>query len=149
MRQTGVTDLMQRAPRRHGLAWMLLCTALALHVVDEAFTDFLSVYNPTVQNIRKSFPLFPLPVFTFESWLTGLIIVIILLFSLSPFVFRGARWMAPFSYLFGVLMLANGTLHLLGSLYLGRVMPGAISAPLLIAASVYLLLQTRSVRTRS
>ena len=34
---------------------MSLCLALAAHVFDEAMTDFLSVYNPTVQAIRQKF----------------------------------------------------------------------------------------------
>ncbi len=30
---------------RHGLAWVLLTLALAVHVADEAFNDFLCVYD--------------------------------------------------------------------------------------------------------
>jgi hypothetical protein len=34
------------AARKHGFAWIALCLALAVHVIDETLTDFLSVYNP-------------------------------------------------------------------------------------------------------
>ncbi|MGO8792293.1 MAG: hypothetical protein ACLQVL_33560, partial [Terriglobia bacterium] len=54
-------------------AWIALCLALALHVVDEASTGFLSVYNPTVVALRKSRPWLPFPVFTFGVWLAGLV----------------------------------------------------------------------------
>lgn len=128
---------------RYGRAWVALCLALGVHVADEALTDFLSVYNPTVRAIRKQLPLLPLPTFTFEVWLAGLIAAVVVLLALSVFAFRGARWMAPLSYVFGVLMLCNGLLHFAGSIYLGRLMPGVYSAPLLLAGSVYLLVETR------
>ena len=93
--------------RRHGWAWVTLCAALAIHVADETLTDFLSVYNPAVQAIRRHVPFLPLPIFTFRVWLTGLILAVVLLLALSRFVFHGARWMLPLSYIFGVLMLGK------------------------------------------
>ncbi|HLA11512.1 MAG TPA: HXXEE domain-containing protein [Pyrinomonadaceae bacterium] len=127
--------------RNYGRAWVALCLALAVHATDEALTDFLSVYNPIVLSVRQRLPSLPLPTFTFKIWLTGLVLSIIFLLLLSPFVFRGAWWMTPLSYFFGAIMLGNGLLHIAGSFYLGRLMPGVYSAPLLLAASVYLLIQ--------
>ena len=132
-----------RATAHHGLSWVLLSLALAVHVTDEALTDFLSVYNPTVRAIRERIPFLPLPTFTFEAWLTGLIVAVVVLLSLSRFAFQGARWMTPLSYAFGILMIANGLGHCTGSLFLGRAMPGVYSSPLLLAASVYLLVCTQ------
>jgi hypothetical protein len=131
------------APAAHhwGWAWMALCAALAIHVADEALTNFLSVYNPTVLALRGRLPFLPLPTFTFEGWLSGLTFGVGVLFALSPFAFRAARWMVPVSYLFGGLMLLNGLGHWVGSLYLGRLMPGAYSAPLLLVASSFLLVR--------
>ena len=40
--------------KKLGIAWVLVCLALAAHVTDEAFTGFLSVYNPTVLALRQS-----------------------------------------------------------------------------------------------
>lgn len=122
-----------------GWAWIVLCAALAIHVADEALTDFLSVYNPAVRAIRARFSFLPLPTFTFRVWLGGLIAVTLLLLSLSPFAFRGAGGMAPAAYAFGIVMAGNGLLHLLGSVYMKKVMPGTYSAPLLLAAAIYLL----------
>src|SRR5439155_13684259 len=45
---------------RFGVAWVVLCVALSVHVADEALTDFLSVYNPAVRAIRSRFPFLPL-----------------------------------------------------------------------------------------
>jgi Protein of unknown function with HXXEE motif len=126
-----------------GWAWMSLCLALAAHVFDEAMTDFLSVYNPTVQAIRQKFQFFPMPVFTFEVWLTGLIAAIIILLLLAPFAFRQRGWIRLLSYPFAILMLLNGLGHIAGSFYLGRLAPGVYSAPLLLAGSLYLLWSVR------
>jgi hypothetical protein len=140
----GIAD--GRSKRRVGFAWVSLCAALAVHVVDEALTDFLSVYNPAVRSIRERLPMFPLPTFTFAGWLTGLAAALILLLLLSGFVYRGARWTVPLAYVFSVLMMANGATHLIGSIYLGRLMPGVYSAPLLLAASAFLLVSVRARR---
>ena len=133
------------APRtaNYGWAWVALCVALALHIADEALTDFLSFYNPTASAIRRRLPFLPLPTFTFGIWLAGLIFAVILLLALSTFAFRGAKWMATLAVIFGALMLANGLQHIVGSIYMGRLMPGVYSSPLLVICSFYLLISVR------
>ncbi len=128
------------AIRRHGWAWVALSLALAVHVADEALTGFLDFYNPMQVSIRARMPWWPMPTFTFDGWLTGLIIVVAVLLLQSVFVFRGARAMVWLSYPYGALMLLNGLGHSLGSVYFGRLLPGVYSSPLLLAASVWLLI---------
>jgi len=130
--------------RRFGLAWLALVGALAVHVVDEATHDFLSVYNPTVASIRERFPWLPLPTFQFDVWLGGLILAVLLLAGLSSQAFAGKRWMRPLARVFGVLMFLNGMGHFAGSIRMGQMMPGVYSSPLLLGASIWLLLSTRS-----
>ena len=96
-----------------------------------------------MEAIRARYPWVPLPTFTFEVWLAGLIVAVVLLLVLSRLVFQGARWTVPFSYVFGVLMMGNGLLHIAGSFYFSRLMPGVYSSPLLLVSSAYLLLRTR------
>ena len=134
------------AARRFGIAWVVLSVCLACHVTDEALTDFLSVYNPTVLAIRSRIPFSPLPTFTFDTWLGGLISEVVALLALSAFAFRGARWMVSFAYFYGVMMFMNGMGHILSSVYLWRWMPGVYSSPLLLGASVYLLISARRLR---
>ena len=43
-----------RLRRRHWLAWMGMCGALAVHVADEALMGWLDWYNPTVRAIHSS-----------------------------------------------------------------------------------------------
>lgn len=134
-----------------GLGWLALCGALILHVIDEATTGFLTVYNPTVLALRQRYVWFPMPTFRFEEWLTGLAIVNVVLLALSPFAFRGARPLRPCAYLFAFLMIVNGTGHTLGtifgqtvsSVHFSRPMPGFYSSPALLAASAFLLVQLK------
>jgi uncharacterized protein with HXXEE motif len=131
--------------RHFGFAWVAFGAAVAVHVLDEAANDFLSVYNPAVRVIRERLPFLPLPTFTFTVWLSLLVTAIVLWLALSPFAFRGARWTRllsiPVAVLAGVL---NASQHLLASVYLHRWMPGAYSSPLLLLAAVALLKNARS-----
>ncbi len=121
---------------------MGLCGALAVHVADEALTDFLALYNPTVLAIRERYPSLPLPTFTFEVWLSILIFSIVALVAVSFFVWKGRWAMRPISYAFAGFMLLNGLLHIAGSFYTGTFMSGVYSSPLLLAASVALIVYT-------
>ena len=149
LRQPVVSD------RQLGIAWILLCLSLAVHVTDEALTDFLSVYNPTVIGFRAKLGFWPMPTFGFREWLTGLIVGVVILLALSPLVFRGDRWMRPFFYFFAIVMVLNGLGHTIGtilghtlpSIRFPRPMPGFYSSPLILAAAIYALVQLR--RTRS
>jgi hypothetical protein len=127
----------------YGCAWVALCLALAIHVADEALTDFLSVYNPAVKALRQRWRFLPLPIFRFKVWLGGLIVALIFLFALSPFAFGGAKWLAPLAYFFAAFMIINGLQHIAASIYLRRLMPGTYSAPLLLICATYLFLHIR------
>jgi hypothetical protein len=67
------------------------------------------------------------------------VVTVVLLASLTPLAFRGVAWMRPIAYAFGIVMAGNGLLHLVGSVYMRKAMPGVYSAPLILAAAVYLL----------
>jgi hypothetical protein len=118
-----------------GRAWLALAAALAIHIADEAATDFLSVYNPSVRAIRERLPWLPLPTFSFSEWLAGLAILVAVLFALAPVAYRGARWITIIAIPFSVLMIGNGVLHIGSSIYTHRWMPGVFSSPILIVAS--------------
>ena len=131
-----------RSGSRFGRAWLALTIALGLHVVDEALTDFLSVYNPIVRDARARFGWFPMPEFTFGIWLGGLSLLVAVLLLLTPLAYRGSRALRIFAYPYGVIMFLNGIGHLAGSIYLERWAPGATTAPLLLATSSWLLRET-------
>jgi hypothetical protein len=129
-------------PSRHAQAWWVLVGALAVHVADEALTDFLGFYNPLVLSIRSRVPWLPMPTFTFGMWLAGLMALVLVLAAVGGAVRRGPRGTSMASWAFAAIMFLNGLGHLSGSLYFGRWLPGTTSAPFLLIASVWLGLQT-------
>jgi EamA domain-containing membrane protein RarD len=121
------------------LAWIALCAATAIHVADEAFTGFLAIYNPAVQEIRQQYPLLPLPTFTFEVWITLVTVGVIAMFALSIFVWQARRWTRLASYAFAGFMLLNGVLHIAVSVFAWKLVSGVYSSPLLIVVSLVLI----------
>jgi hypothetical protein len=132
-------------------AWLALGAALALHVGDEAVTGFLDVYNPTVRALREQLGWFPMPLFRFEVWFTGLVILVVGLVLLTPLVERGPRAIRAVAVVFAGLMVLNGAAHTAGTLAgrtvptvrFERPMPGFWSSPLLIAAAVHFIIVLR------
>jgi hypothetical protein len=135
-----------------GRAWVLLCLALAVHVIDEAATGFLNVYNPSVRAIRSQWPWLPLPVFDFYQWIVGLAVAVVGLLALYSVVRRGIPWARIVAYVFAVLMIANALGHTIGTIFgrtvgsvqFPRPMPGFYSSPFLFVAALYLLKQLRA-----
>ena len=149
--------LITRPYSRLGLAWVLMWIALAIHVTDEALTGFLGVYNPTVIAMRAKLGFWPMPTFTFRTWLTSLVAGILLLALLSPFAFQNARWIRPIFYfvaiitgIFNALGHTLGTIlgHTVSSVQFARPAPGFYSSPLLLAVSIYALTQLKRSRVR-
>jgi hypothetical protein len=117
--------------RAHGLAWIYLCLLLGAHVGEEALGGFLEVFNPFGV--------------TFRFWIATLTLAVTALLAAAPLVSRGTSWAPAASYAFGAAMIANGVNHLLSPLYFGRFLPGQFTSPLLIAASIWLIVKARAV----
>ncbi|UCB51503.1 MAG: hypothetical protein JSV10_05730 [Candidatus Zixiibacteriota bacterium] len=126
---------------KNAVAWVLMISAVAVHVFDETVSDFLPFYNELALNLRERLGLFPLPTFTFGTWLGGLIAAIIICFSLTPIVNRGGRFIRAFTTILGIIMVANALGHMLGSLYFGRLLPGFWSSPLLLVTAVFVVIR--------
>jgi len=126
--------------QRFGVYWLFFGYTLALHVLDEAGHDFLSVYNPNAAAIRHALPLLPVPIFTFQTWDASLLCGLTLWLALAPLAFRGPKWMRrlaiPMAALAGI---GNALGHLGSSIYYGRFMPGVYSAPLILLSGIILL----------
>jgi hypothetical protein len=122
-----------------GVAWVNLSLVVALHVADEALHGFLSYWNPAALAIRDRLSIVGPPTFSFEVWLIGLIVGVIILLVLSPFAFRRARPLRPLAVALAVLMVLNAGTHFAWSLARGEVVPGTFSSPVLLAAALLLL----------
>lgn len=144
--------------RSHGVpfgkVWLCLCLALLLHVIDEALTGFLGIYNPFVITLRQKIPWLPFPTFEFHVWLAGLLAAVAVLLLLTQFASRGTTWLRPLAYLFSAFMILNALGHTAGTIAGTRLfpapvphpMPGFYSSPFLLVASIYLLYQLRANR---
>lgn len=132
--------------RAFGHAWIALGLALAIHVADEAANDFLALYNPTALSIQERLGLAFPPTFSFAGWLTGLMLVVLAWLSLAPLAYGGRRWLLPLATVLSVIHIANGIGHSLTSLWLGRLAPGVLSSPLLIASAIWMLVVVHRIR---
>lgn len=135
--------------QRFGIYWLAFGYTLALHVMDEASHDFLSVYNPNAMAIRRFLPLLPVPVFTFRQWIGSLLCGLAIWLALAPLAFRASKWMRrlaiPVALLAGI---GNALGHLLSSIYYVRFMPGVYSAPLILLSGIVLLRSALERETR-
>jgi hypothetical protein len=140
-----------------GRPWFALTVAFALHVLDEASTGFLNIYNPTVTAMRARLGWFPMPTFGFREWLVGLILGVALCFALTPLAARNARWLRPLAWFYALVMFFNGLGHtavtILGhtvvSVPVARPAPGFYSSPLLFIGSVWLMMRLWKTASRS
>jgi len=139
------------SPTNFGAPWLALCAAFAFHILDEALTGFLRVYNPTVHILRQRLGWFPMPQFEYREWLVGLVIACALLVCMTPLAYSGARGLRPLAWIFAVIMLLNGVGHTLFSV-LGRTVPevtfarpapGFYSSPALLAAAIWMIARLR------
>ncbi len=130
-------------------AWVALTVAFALHVVDEASTGFLNVYNPTVAAMRERWTWFPMPMFGYREWLVGLILAVAVLSTLTPGATHNARWLRPLAWLYALIMFFNGVGHIavtilghtFASIPVSRPAPGFYSSPLLLIGSAWLIVR--------
>ena len=126
--------------QRFGIYWLTFGYTVALHVLDEAGHDFLSVYNPNATAIRRALPLLPVPVFTFSQWIGGLLCGLTIWLALAPAAFRGLKWLRrlaiPVAIVAGI---GNGLAHIMSSIYYWRFMPGVYSAALILLSGIVLL----------
>jgi len=126
---------------KNAAAWVLMISAVAIHVFDETITGFLPFYNELALNLSGGVGFFPLPTFSFGAWLGGLIAAIVICFALTPLVSRGGRFIRIVTTVLGMLMVANALLHMLGSLYSERLLPGFWSSPFLLLVAAFVVVR--------
>jgi hypothetical protein len=123
------------------VAWILMISAISVHVFDEIVTGFLPFYNQLILNLRGRLGFFLMPTLTFGAWVAGLITAIIICFSLTPVVNRGGKFIRVFTTVLGLLMIVNALGHILGSVYFARFLPGFWSSPLLLLTAALVVVR--------
>jgi len=135
-----MSDLMSEWSTNFGLAWLALGVAFGLHVADETAHDFLAWYNPIARRLRRFTGVFRFPpIFTFWAWLVGLAAVTAVVLALTPWAFERRPLMRPLAIAFAGINTGNGLLHIVAAVTSRRRVPGVLSAPLLLAASLWVL----------
>lgn len=130
-----------------GWPWFALTVAFALHVIDEASTGFLGIYNPTVTSLRARWAWFPMPTFQFREWLVGLLVAVAICFALTPLAARNVGWLRPLAWFYALIMLLNSLGHTLVTILghtvamvtVPRPAPGFYSSPLLFIGSLWMI----------
>lgn len=125
---------------RWTMAWLAACVALAVHLADEVFYGSLGLYADFARVLGWIWPSLSMPPFHREVWLLNLTGAILVLFALTWLVRQRRGVMVIASYLLAAFATANGVLHLLAAAALKSVIPGLWSAPLMIAAGLFLFL---------
>jgi hypothetical protein len=101
--------------------------------------------------MRERWGWFPMPPFQFREWLLGLMGVITVALLLSPLAFHGSRVIRPIAWILSVIMILNAGGHTLATIFgrtvesvrFARPAPGFYSSPLLLIASIYMIVQLR------
>ena len=123
-----------------GAAWFTMAIAFGFHVIDEAATGFLASYNPIARRIQEKIRIpFP-PTFTFWPWFLGLLAASIILIDLTPLAAAYDPRVIVLAIFVAIINIGNGLLHIVGAIRLKRRVPGVISAPVLLASAVWLLI---------
>ncbi len=136
-----------RAASGFGRPWFALTVAFSVHVLDEATTGFLNIYNPTVTAVRARWAWFPMPTFEYREWLIGLILGVLLCFALTPAAASGTRWLRPLAWMYALIHFFNAMGHTLAtilghtvaSVTFSRPAPGFYSSPFLFLGSIWLM----------
>jgi hypothetical protein len=128
-----------------GRAWLVLCAVTALHLLEESTTGFLEDFAPLVHRVGLTIGI-PVEMPAYSVWLAVIASLVVFVFVLTPWAFRGPLWVILGSYVFAALMIGNGVNHLLSPLYLGHFLPGQWTSPLLIWASIQLVAKANACR---
>lgn len=123
---------------RWAMAWLTLSLVLGLHVAEEAVVGSFALYNEMANWLAA---------FRYDLWVVNLSATILVLVALTWLVAArlGPMWLA--SYVLALFAVANAALHILLSLSAERLLPGTLSAPLVLAAALFLLVSIPEAQT--
>jgi hypothetical protein len=121
-------------------AWLLTVLALAAHAADEVLHGSYGLYEDWGRILMALFPSFEMPPFKRELWLANLGGALAVLLALTWLVWMQRGVMIVASYALAAFATLNGALHLLIAAALKTTVPGALSAPLLVATGLFLFI---------
>jgi hypothetical protein len=124
-----------------GKTYLALGIAQALHSMEEMYEhlyDFLWTATGTLPNLIPVLPRIRMESGVFAVLNMAIITVIL---ATVPFVDSNRRWAIPLAWFWAVIEICNGLGHLSATVVFSGYVPGAFSAPLLVAVGAVLLVQ--------
>ena len=140
---------MSKSVDRWTIAWLLAGAAFAAHIVDEAMSGTFGFYSDLERLLTEFMPSLNVVPFNFNVWLMNIAGAVIVLFLLTPLVRVRHPVMIPASFLFAAFLTGNSALHLLMAMTRGTLVTGSVTAPLMLAAGLFLFLATASSPSRA
>lgn len=140
---------MSKSFDRWTLAWLLACIVFAIHIFDEAMNGTFGFYSDLERLVTELLPSLNIVPFNFEVWLVNIAGTLAILFLLTPLVRAQNPLMIPASFLFAAFLSGNSALHLLMAMSRGSLVTGSVTAPLMLAAGLFLFLATASGSARN
>jgi len=128
------------ASHRWTIAWLTLSAVLAAQVLDDVMSGSYQAYSDTLNFLHQAFPQLPIPRFQFEVWLINVSGAVVVLLCLTWLVARRFPIMRVASFALAVFGTGNALLHILGFSSSDNSLIGSVLPPLLLAASLFLVL---------
>jgi hypothetical protein len=123
---------------RLGRAFWLLGLAQAAHSIEEMYSRLYDFMWAATE--RLGLPRMGMTATTFA--VVNMVIIAFLL-GIAPFVSARRRWAVALAWAVALIEVLNGAGHLTGAVVFRGYVPGAATAPLLVAAGVALLIALR------
>ena len=127
---------------RWAIAWFLCCTVFGLHIIDEGLHGSFGFYSDLERLLTILVPSLNITPFNFDLWLVNMTGTVLVLFLLTPLAARGYSIMVPASFAFAAFLSGNAAFHMLMAFGRGEVITGSLTAPVLLAAGLFLFLST-------
>ena len=119
-------------------AWLVTCLTFAIHIADEAYHGSFGFYADMASLITSVMPSLEVPPFRYEVWLINLVGALAVLLALTPLVRARRSLMIAGSYLLAAFVTSNAALHLYMAITMKALVPGLYTAPLMLAAGLFL-----------
>lgn len=129
--------------------WLVLCLTLAVHVLDEAVGGFILQVNGLLSGIARDREILGVPQFTSVGWLAALAVVVLLLLVFTGPVSRSAPLTRLLPHAVASVLLVNGLGHMALTLWVGQVVAGTLSSPLLLLVSTWAFTNLRGASGRA
>ena len=124
---------------RIGRIYWLLAAVQACHSAEEMASGLYDFFWVVTGRIHQAWAGFPQMRMDPKTFAILNMLIIAFLFGTVPFVSAAKRWALAIAGIAAAIEIANGIGHLAGAVWFGGYVPGAATAPFLIAAGVALL----------